>query len=241
MNRSLIVLCVTAVVFAASKASASVTMTVDSGPWYQTNPAWFSAAKSDTVNGTFTNLRTGTYPGTTYVDPVDFLNNSTVYTAGPKLLYWLYYIPNETVANITANHLLQTKLVIDWGGDEYALAANHVNWVANDDSAWSSPIAGAIEDYNDGTNTGVIGQIRFSWGLMAGSVEAHRAAVLDAQTFARGEVLYHSTAGVDWEHTSLQVNVVPESVVPEPTTLIIWSLLGSFALGLGWWRKRKTV
>lgn len=27
--------------------------------------------------------------------------------------------------------------------------------------------------------------------------------------------------------------------VPEPSTLIVWSLLGSFALGLGWWRKRK--
>ena len=27
--------------------------------------------------------------------------------------------------------------------------------------------------------------------------------------------------------------------VPEPTTLVIWSLLGSLAIGLGWWRKRK--
>jgi len=31
------------------------------------------------------------------------------------------------------------------------------------------------------------------------------------------------------------------SPVPEPSTLIVWSLLGSLAIGLGWWRKRKTA
>jgi hypothetical protein len=29
--------------------------------------------------------------------------------------------------------------------------------------------------------------------------------------------------------------------VPEPSTLIIWSLLGGLAIGLGWWRKRKAA
>jgi hypothetical protein len=27
--------------------------------------------------------------------------------------------------------------------------------------------------------------------------------------------------------------------VPEPTTLIIWSLLGALAIGLGWWRRKN--
>ncbi len=31
------------------------------------------------------------------------------------------------------------------------------------------------------------------------------------------------------------------STVPEPTTLVVWSLLGSLALGLGWWRQRKAA
>jgi hypothetical protein len=29
--------------------------------------------------------------------------------------------------------------------------------------------------------------------------------------------------------------------VPEPTTIVIWSLLGSLAIGIGWWRKRKAA
>ena len=29
--------------------------------------------------------------------------------------------------------------------------------------------------------------------------------------------------------------------VPEPASLVVWSLLGSMAVGLGWWRKRKVA
>ena len=29
--------------------------------------------------------------------------------------------------------------------------------------------------------------------------------------------------------------------IPEPSTLIIWSLLGTLAIGIGWWRKRKAA
>jgi hypothetical protein len=235
-RRFTILLCVAVVGLASAAAQASVTMTVDSGPWYESNPAWFNAAKADTVSGTFTNLRTGTYPGTNYVDPVDFLNNSTVYTAGPKLLYWLYFIPNETVAHITANNLLQTKLVIDWGGDEYALAANHVNWVPNGDTRWLA--AGAMEDYYIGeTNMGVIGQIRFSWSLgsFGSTVEEYREGVLAVQTFARGEVRYRDSSSADWQYSGIQVNVLP---TPEPTTIIVWGLLG--VIGYGIYRRRRT-
>jgi hypothetical protein len=197
----------------------ATTMSVDSGPWYESNTTWFNQAKADTVNGTFTNMRTGTYPGTTNADPVDFLNNSTVYTGGPKLLYWLYYIPNETVANIQTNGLLQTKLVIDWDGTEYALAPDHVNWVDNSDSAWLA--AGSMEDYTYGTNSGVVGQIRFSWALMGSTVEEHRQAVLDVQTFARGEIRYRSSSSGEWQYDDIQVNVIPE-----PATMMLLGIGG---------------
>jgi hypothetical protein len=29
--------------------------------------------------------------------------------------------------------------------------------------------------------------------------------------------------------------------VPEPSTLIIWSLLGSLGISIGWWRRRKAA
>ena len=34
--------------------------------------------------------------------------------------------------------------------------------------------------------------------------------------------------------------LVPNTT-PEPATLVIWSLLGGLAIGLGWWRKRKAA
>ncbi|MGO9109779.1 MAG: hypothetical protein ACLP9L_11145 [Thermoguttaceae bacterium] len=35
--------------------------------------------------------------------------------------------------------------------------------------------------------------------------------------------------------------VLTTQAVPEPSTFIVWSLLGTLALGLGWWRKRKAA
>jgi MYXO-CTERM domain-containing protein len=33
--------------------------------------------------------------------------------------------------------------------------------------------------------------------------------------------------------------VLRASVVPEPSTLIIWSLLGALGIAVGWWRRRR--
>ncbi len=43
--------------------------------------------------------------------------------------------------------------------------------------------------------------------------------------------------------TNLEFSAVfgSSSSVPEPSTLIVWSLLGTLAIGLGWWRKRKAA
>jgi len=44
-------------------------------------------------------------------------------------------------------------------------------------------------------------------------------------------------AFADYEF-SFDVRAVPGDI-PEPSTLIIWSLLASLGMGLGWWRRRK--
>ena len=46
----------------------------------------------------------------------------------------------------------------------------------------------------------------------------------------------------DWDTTGLDnVAIVAVDAIPEPTTLIIWSLLGTLAIAVGWWRRRKAV
>jgi hypothetical protein len=35
--------------------------------------------------------------------------------------------------------------------------------------------------------------------------------------------------------------IVEYSSVPDPATLIIWSLLGSLGIGFGWWWRRKAA
>lgn len=36
-------------------------------------------------------------------------------------------------------------------------------------------------------------------------------------------------------------SVFSEGAVPEPSTLIIWSLLGGLGLGVGWWRRKRAA
>ena len=40
----------------------------------------------------------------------------------------------------------------------------------------------------------------------------------------------------EWGIDNFAVNV---NTIPEPTTLIVWSLLGASGVGIGWWRRRK--
>jgi hypothetical protein len=40
------------------------------------------------------------------------------------------------------------------------------------------------------------------------------------------------------DYATLTLDVAP---IPEPSTLIIWSLLGSLGIGFGWWRRRKAA
>ena len=43
---------------------------------------------------------------------------------------------------------------------------------------------------------------------------------------------------IAWEYRN---EYDPISTIPEPNTLVIWSLLGTLAIGLGWWRRRKAA
>jgi hypothetical protein len=208
---------------------------VDSGPWWLgsggTPTNWYNQSVADNAAGTFVNMRNGTHPGTTLADPIDFMNFPPA-PMSPKLLYWFYYLPGQNAATVLGSDLLQTKLVIDWGGTEYALQADHMNWGANNDAAWLAP--GTLTD----CASGVAGHMRFSWAMSSfgSTVDEYRAGVLSVQRYVRGEVRYRETTNGDWTYAPLQVDVTD---VPEPGTLTLLGLVGLAGLAVAVRGRRK--
>jgi len=50
-------------------------------------------------------------------------------------------------------------------------------------------------------------------------------------------LVVESPAGL--EGVVIETLDIPPSHAPEPGTIIIWSLLGAFGIGVGWWRQRR--
>ena len=79
MLRKLSLLLVT-LVLAASSANASPFLFVDSAPNVYGSPnwaPWWAATKTDIIAGSFTNLRSATFPGTNTISPYDEIVYST--------------------------------------------------------------------------------------------------------------------------------------------------------------------
>jgi hypothetical protein len=166
---------------------------------------WWSQTEAAVAGGTFTNLGNGAYPGTTNVDPYDFM----VYSAGDlgKRLTWIYWIPNTTVAQLSQENF-QVKLAINWGGTDYALNWDTDGWDDNGPNVdWVTP--SSWENYDGG----VIGSIGLAFwpvgsdGVAAdvtqADIDAYREMLLEGMTSATGSV------SLDGNVTSQTLNVVP--------------------------------
>jgi|GEM_PF-711818 len=251
MRRSALWVLFFAVFCLAGDAQAlSLSLYVDSAPNVYGSPDWsdwWDQTKEDVAAGSFVNLRTGTHPGTTWIDPYDEI----VYSTGDlgKRLHWIYWVSDATKASLDG--LFQVKWVIDWEGTDWTYDWTTSDWALNDPSDyWSQP--SGWEDYDsdgNGTVDGVIGSFGFAWWAMdndalpgdtdgipynetdQADIDALRQVILSSQTYANGLVRFRESTAADWTVQELQVNVVPE-----PATLV---LFGSGAAGLAAWRKRN--
>lgn len=246
MGKVLSIVCLIMLLLISVSVAEAVDLYVDSAPnvYGSSNWApWWTQTKADIVGGTMTNLRTGTYPGTNTVDPYDFI----VYSTGDlgKRLHFAYWLPGETVANLSANSLFEVKWSVDWDGENWT-TDNTGNWVADaPDAGWKQP--SNWENYN----SGVIGSMGFAYWATdndalpnstdgnpynetnQADIDALRASTLASQTFVKGEVRYRASGSDPWQNTTMQV-----AVAPEPISLTLF-IVGGALLGVRSFRKMK--
>ena len=223
----------TVLVMLGSAAWASPALYVDSAPNVYGSPdwaSWWAGAKTDVVAGTFSNMRTGLFPGTTKADPYDEI----VYETGDlgKRLHWIYWLPDETVAGLEGR--FEVKWSTDWVGNDWTYEAGA--WALDGpELGWSQPVN--WEDYDDGGgNAGVIGSLGFAWwasdddappGDTGGSprdevdqadIDALRELVCDSQTYALGQIRIRDTVDGDWTATSINVDI---ECIPAPGAVLL--------------------
>lgn len=187
--------------------------------------AWEASSFSAASNGTYTNMINGVNPdnvGTTNFE----IQDEVVYSFGDlgKRLTWTYWIPNETVNNLSDR--LEVSLTNTWDGISSDFYLDYYG------SSWLTP--SKIYDYNDG----VVGLAGMAWW---GAYDTNTEEELNADLESWGAVSESWTFSVrlDDQTTSLTSNRDAVAPIPEPSTFL---LIGSGLAGLGFYaRKRKKV
>lgn len=243
------VLTLLAVASSALAVSITPTLVADTAPNAYGSPnygPWWTQAKADVVEGTFTNMRSGKHPGTTYFEPEEEIVYSTMDLG--KRLHWIYWVPGKTIAELRTCQF-EVNWMIDWEGKNYVydwsagrlVQASLVGGIPQ--NGWVQP-ASWIE-----YKGGVIGTFGFAWWATDDEAEPYdsngnwwdevdeddvaalAAQVRQYQTHATGYIRWN--CGEGYEYELLQLNVVPE-----PGTMVLW-LSGFAAPAFAFLRRRK--
>lgn len=244
MKNILLPLLGAAVVGVTSVNAVTVDLYVDAAPNKFGSPlwnGWWNQAKSDVVAGNFTNLRSGTYPGSTTIDPLDMI----VYSTGDlgKRTSWIYWVPDASIQGLTGN--FEVKWVIDWAGYDWTLDSNN-NWALDAaDTGWAQPSSW------EGYNGGVIGSFGNAWWATDNDalpfstdadlynetdnadIQAFRTMVFGNQTYITGMVRYRESESTPWQYEEIRLNV--------PETGCTITLLSLGMLGLAGLRRKFSL
>ncbi len=237
MKRYLVVLSVLSSVFigASSSFGYQVNLYVDAAPNIYGSPdyaSWEAAAFSAAANGSFVNMANGfnsVNAGTTNFA----IQDEVVYSFGDlgKRLTWIYWVPGATINDLKGNFELS---LFNYWGNEPALDF----YGTYSGSTWLEPTQWIDYDAdNNGTIDGVIGTAGAAWW---GAYGVNTQQALDADLAKWGLV------GEEWVLTaklgqdSYSINSHRDPV-PEPSTMVFFSLGLACIFGVSWKRTRERL
>jgi hypothetical protein len=204
---------------------------------------WWSAAKTDVIAGTFTDMRSGTYPGTDQIDALDEIVYEN--TNLGRRLQLIYKLPGVS----TSGWEVQAMWEYDWGGQAWTVDWTNDGKPTQDlERGWEQPGVfdygrpGFWEDYSAGAEQGVIGTFGFAFDVPEAELLSRQSEILSNQTYARGLVRYReiSSGGEKSGEWTTQEMTLSLNTVPEPSSIILLGIvLGGSAAGAGLRRRRR--
>lgn len=238
MKKTILFLIPLVLAFGVAHASVEVNMFADSAPNVYGRPSdfnsWFNAAIPDVVNGTFTNMRNGHYPGQMQALPSDLTSYS--FGSHGKKLAWLFWVPNITQQEFQ-NLDFKVKMYWDVNGTNFTMDWANGNVINNAPNlGWSG-----LDYYAETHSGGVVGVFTGgNWGASQHSSDtpaARQQLKQDLEDYLNSET--HMTGAVSWvtpagdPQKELRV-----AITPEPTSMVF---LGSALVGLvaGHYRKKR--
>ncbi|MCC6489623.1 MAG: PEP-CTERM sorting domain-containing protein [Candidatus Hydrogenedentes bacterium] len=231
---SCVAVCAMALTFGGVAGADPIYLYVDAAPNVYGSadyPAWLAAAYAAAANGTFVNMANGINPAN--VGTTDFeIQDEVVYSFGDlgNRLTFIYWIPDETVANLGNNDLFQINLTNVWDGDvdDFYLSYYGQSWL--EPTKW--------ENYtNAAGQSGVIGTAGMAWW---GAYGVNTQAALDADiaSWIQATESWIFTARLNGTDYSLTANRDGQPV-PEPATMTLLGI-GLAGMAAAQWRRTKS-